>query len=110
MSKIFKISNFLGPFLAIVISMLCILAGILGVFVFFTVSPQWAWAIVIAALISGYLIDRLMYFGIKKMNERAQTKLSEMINKRLAEMRANIPKGGPVSKPPDIPNTQEPLN
>jgi hypothetical protein len=63
-----------GPFVAIVILALITLSAAFGVYTLVTLQAWWVLAAGGAILFAGYLIDRLMFYGVKVMGERNQIK------------------------------------
>lgn len=108
MSKNFKITNFLGPFVFIVLLMLSLVLIIFGFYQAATTLPVWVWLITLSAVVAGWLTDRLMFFGINKMNQKGKHAFSEQLLKQMESIRKNVAEI--EKRKPTIPRTDEPLN
>lgn len=84
--------NWIGPFTVIALTAEILTAGIFGAVVFFSTTPWWAWAIVGAVLLAAWLVDRLLFWGATKMQERTLDAQREHLSKTHTDFRAYMKK------------------
>ena len=89
----------LGPFLVLVLLAITVLLTGYGLYAAITTLPAWVWAIPAAALFGGWVVDRLMFWGINHRQQKTPTELAQAFANAAAKAKAK------VGEPPYIPRT-----
>lgn len=100
-------TKIVGPFIAVVIAAITALTVFYGVTMAVINLPYWVWFIVLASLFGGWLVDRLMFWGMATMAKRKASKseFTQSLNTMMERIRQNQP---PYIPP--VPPKQEDLN